>query len=232
MQNGFARGAPSWSELIDKARVHQIPLAPCYGMTETASQIVTLKPERFLIGDNSSGQVLPHATVKILNPQGEELAYNQRGRIVIQAASLALGYYPECFADSEAFQTDDAGFFDQRGNLNLVGRLSHKLITGGESVFPTEVESAIRSTGLVDDVAVIGLSDQYWGQILTAVYVPQLSTLCPEQIKAAIQTKIARFKHPKLWIPVERLPRSKQGKVNRQVLLQIALEWRQADSVH
>ena len=225
-------GAPSWSELIDQARLEHIPLAPCYGMTETASQIVALKPERFLIGDNSNGQVLPHATVKILNSHGENLAYGQIGQIAIQAASLALGYYPEFFSESGVFQTDDAGFFNSQGRLNLVGRLSDKLITGGENVFPAEVESAIRSTHLVNDVSVIGLPDRYWGQILTAVYAPHNSTISPQQIDEAIQTKIARFKRPKLWIPVERLPRNEQGKVNRKALQQIAVRWRQSNSTH
>ncbi|MDJ0706587.1 MAG: 2-succinylbenzoate--CoA ligase [Leptolyngbyaceae cyanobacterium MO_188.B28] len=227
-------GAPSWSGLLDKARGKQISLAPCYGMTETASQIVTLKLERFLRGDTSSGQVLPHAAVKIVDAYGEDLACGQIGKIVIQASSLALGYYPEFFSASElevgGFLTDDAGFLDSQGNLTLVGRLSSKIITGGENVFPVEVESAIRSTQLVQDVSVIGLPDPYWGQMLTAVYTPRISTLSPQQIEDAIQTKIARFKRPKLWISVEQLPRNAQGKINRKAIQQLALRWRQANS--
>ena len=222
-------GAPSWSELLDTAREREISLAPCYGMTETASQVVTLKPERFLKGDTSNGQVLPHAAVKIVGADGEALADAQIGKIVIQAASLALGYYPEFFSESGTFQTDDLGFLDAQGSLTLVGRLSDKIITGGENVFPAEVESAIRSTQLVQDVCVIGLPDRYWGQVLTAVYAPRKSTLSPDQLEDAIQTKIARFKQPKLWIPMERLPRNAQGKVNRKAIHQIALSWRQAN---
>jgi O-succinylbenzoic acid--CoA ligase len=215
-------GAPSWDDLLNKARETKIPIAPCYGMTETASQIATLKPEMFLTGDRSSGQILPHAKVRILDPQGQQLQANQIGRIAIEAKSLALGYYPEYFTDREIFYTDDAGFFDAKGNLNLVGRLSDKIITGGENVFPNEVESVIRSTNLVVDVCVIGSIDRYWGQIITAVYVPQNSSISSQDIHKAIEGKIAKFKHPKLWISVEVIPRNDRGKIDRSAIDQIA----------
>lgn len=215
-------GAPSWDDLLDKAREAKIPLALCYGMTETASQIATLKPKMFLMGERSSGHILPHAKVKILDPQGQELEANKIGRIAIEAKSLALGYYPEYFADREIFYTDDAGFFDARGNLNLVGRLSDKIITGGENVFPNEVESVILSTNLVADVCVIGSLDRYWGQIITAVYVPENSSISSQDIQKAIEGKIAKFKQPKLWIPVEVMPRNDRGKIDRSAIERIA----------
>ena len=219
-------GAPTWSELFDKARYDCIPLAICYGMTETASQIATLKPEIFLRGNNSNGQVLPHAEVKILNQTGETLPHNQTGAIAIKADSLALGYYPQLFPKSEYYQTDDIGFFDSQGYLNIVGRSSDKIISGGENVFANEVESAIRATQLVKDVSVIGLPDRYWGQVITAIYVPCTSKISSEAIKDALEDKLSRFKHPKYWIPVEILPSNHQGKVNREQLFQIATKWR------
>ena len=218
-------GAPAWPELLAKARSDNIPVAPCYGMTETASQIATLKPEIFLMGNNSTGGVLPHAKVDILSEEGKVLGCNEIGAIAIQATSLALGYYPEMFPESEYFYTDDLGFFDSQGNLNLVGRHSDKVITGGENVFPAEVESAIRTTDLVVDVSVIGLPDPYWGQILTAVYIPRNTTISSQQIQDAIRGKIAKFKQPKLWIPVEKLPRNEQGKLNRKAVKQIAIRY-------
>ncbi|MDJ0618178.1 MAG: 2-succinylbenzoate--CoA ligase [Calothrix sp. MO_192.B10] len=218
----FIGGAPTWSELFEKARYYGIRLAICYGMTETASQIATLKPEVFLAGSNSNGKILPHAEVKILNQTGEELAHNQTGTIAIKSGSLALGYYPQLFPESEYYQTDDIGFFDSQGNLNIVGRSSNKIITGGENVFSTEVESAIRSTHLVKDVAVIGLPDKYWGQIITAIYVPCYPKISSQEIKNALDDKLSRFKHPKFWVPVEILPSNNQGKVNREQLYQIA----------
>ncbi|MBD1936214.1 2-succinylbenzoate--CoA ligase [Microcoleus sp. FACHB-68] len=207
-------GAPAWVELLETARYHRIRLAPTYGMTETASQIATLKPADFLAGENSCGQVLPHAKITIHNTAGEILGTNQTGIIRIQADSLALGYYPESFVNGQYFQADDLGFLDERGNINIVGRNSQKIITGGENVYPSEVEAAIQSTHLVSDVCVIGLSDSHWGQVVTAFYVPRHPEVSTTVLQAAIEDKLSKFKRPKYWMPVEKLPRNSQGKVN------------------
>ncbi|MEG4114948.1 MULTISPECIES: 2-succinylbenzoate--CoA ligase [unclassified Microcoleus] len=218
-------GAPAWPELLESARNYQIKLAPSYGMTETASQIATLKPEDFLAGNNSSGQSLPHAKITIRSGNGEILCDNQIGNIVVNAKSLALGYYPEQFGDREYFQLDDLGFFDKNNYLNIVGRSSDKIITGGENVFPAEVEAVVRSTNLVADVAVIGLPDKDWGQVVTAIYVPANSEVTIKNLQAAIEDKLSKFKRPKYWVILEQLPRNSQGKVNREQLQKIAIEY-------
>ena len=216
-------GAPAWFELFEKARFNHIKLAPTYGMTETASQIATLKPESFLNGNNSSGKILPHAKVIICQEKGKVLNSHQTGLIAIQSSSLALGYYPEPFPESGIFYPDDIGFLDFEGHLNIVGRSSDKIITGGENVYPCEVEAVIKDTDLVLDVSVIGLPDSYWGQIIVAVYTPRQSNISSQQIKHAIEGKLSRYKLPKIWIPVETLPRNEQGKVNRKLLEEIAI---------
>ncbi len=215
-------GAPAWPELLEQARHHGIRLAPTYGMTETASQIVTLKPDDFLSGRMSCGQVLPHAKVTIRSPTGQLLGANQTGLITIQADSLALGYYPELFTNCNIFQLDDLGFFDEQGYFNIVGRGSQKIITGGENVFPSEVEAAIRATQLVSDVCVIGVYDQHWGQVVTAIYVPNNSAISTTKLEAALEDKLSKYKCPKRWIPVGNLPRNSQGKLNREQMLQMA----------
>jgi O-succinylbenzoic acid--CoA ligase len=218
-------GAPAWAELLEQARRQGIRLALTYGMTETASQIVTLKPDDFLGGTVSCGQVLPHAKVTIRSPTGQFLGANQTGIITISADSLALGYYPKLFNNRDTFQVDDTGFFDEKGYLNVLGRSSNKIITGGENVFPSEVESAIRATQMVADVRVIGLPDSDWGQVVTAVYIPSNSVVSPAGLQAAIENKLSKFKRPKHWIPVESLPRNSQGKVNRLELREIVDEY-------
>lgn len=220
-------GAPAWDELLEKARFYRIPLAPTYGMTETASQIATLKPDDFLNGKVSSGQILPHAQVTIRNQQGETLDTNQTGNIIIQAKSLALGYYPKISENQDYFQVDDLGFLDEQGHLNIVGRSSHKIITGGENIYPAEIESAIRATQVVADVYVIGIPDKYWGQVLTAIYVPKNSNTTIVEIQTLLKNKLSKFKIPKHWIPIPTLPHNSQGKINRQQLQQIALEFLQ-----
>ena len=213
-------GAPPWQSLLDKARQYQLPLAPTYGMTETASQIVTLKPQDFLRGNNSSGRVLPHARVTILNEKGNLQDKHKIGSIAIVAESLYLGYYGNSAQSlprsSAKLVTDDLGFFDPQGYLHIVGRRSQKIITGGENVFPAEVEAAILATGLVTDVCVIGLSDRTWGQAVTAVYIPIDANIAEPKIKAKIVDKLSKYKLPKYWIKVDRLPRNQQGKIDYQ----------------
>jgi O-succinylbenzoic acid--CoA ligase len=213
-------GAPAWDELLEKARFHGIRLAPTYGMTETASQIATLKPDDFLNGKVNSGQILPHAQITIRNQQGEILNSNQAGNITIQAQSLALGYYPKIWENQHYFQVDDVGFLDAQGYLNIIGRNSDKIISGGENIYPTEIESAIRATQMVSDVCVIGIPDSHWGQALTAIYITKESHTSLD-IKTALQNKLSKFKIPKHWIAVPELPRNSQGKINRQKLQQI-----------
>lgn len=212
-------GAPAWGDLLQQALEYQIKVALCYGMTETASQIATLKPEAFLQGQNHSGEVLPHAEVKIYDSEtGLMCGVNEVGSVVIKSESVALGYYLSRFSPKGIFVTDDLGFLDEFGCLHLVGRHSDKIITGGENVFPFEVEQVIRSTGLVKDVQIIAVPHSYWGEMITAVYVANNESILSKDIEKAILGKLARFKQPKLWIAVEVIPRNLQGKVNRQQL--------------
>ncbi|MEH2386341.1 MAG: 2-succinylbenzoate--CoA ligase [Nostoc sp.] len=220
-------GAPAWNELLEKARFHRIRLAPTYGMTETASQIATLKPDDFLSGKMSSGQILPHAKVTICNQQGEILNSNQIGNITILAQSLALGYYPITRENHDIFQVDDLGFLDEQNHLNIVGRNSDKIITGGENIYPAEIESAIQATQMVADICVIGIPDKHWGQALTAIYIPKQSDTSALKIQTLLKDKLSKFKIPKYWIPQPNLPRNSQGKINRQQLQQIATEFLQ-----
>jgi o-succinylbenzoate---CoA ligase len=200
-------GAPAWAELLETARQHQIRLAPTYGMTETASQIATLKPNDFLEGKAGCGQVLPHAQITIA----------ENGAIAIQSQSLALGYYPHLFS-TPLFQTDDLGYFDAAEYLHIMGRSSQKIITGGENVFPAEVEAAIRASGLVKDVYVLGVAEPHWGEMITAVYVPVNVKVRVSMIQIFLNQALSKYKHPKQWIAVEKLPRNEQGKINDTVI--------------
>ena len=207
-------GAPPMRSLLDTAREYNIPVALTYGMTETASGVVALKPQDFLAGNNSSGRVLPHARVAIA-PEDNKL-----GLIKIGGNSLCLGYYPRLF--NSELVTDDLGYFDDSGYLYLVGRNSQKIITGGENVFPAEVESAIYSTQLVKDICIVGIEDRYWGEVVTAIYVPAEPKTNLESIKQKIQLQLAKYKQPKNWIEVDSLPRNDRGKINYQKIKAIA----------
>lgn len=207
-------GAPSWTEILNLAREQKIPLALTYGMTETAALIVALKPEQFLQGNHTMGKLLPHAQIHILTEQGEILDYGQTGMIGIKASSLCLGYYPHVFSQDILFLSNDLGSFNAEGYLTILGRGDRVIITGGEKVYPEEVEKIIKDTGLVADVCVIGLPHSYWGEIVVAVYV----CFTPRQIDQAIAEKVlgklSKFKLPKHWLQIDRIPRNRQGKIN------------------
>ncbi|WP_254565221.1 2-succinylbenzoate--CoA ligase [Oscillatoria sp. HE19RPO] len=220
-------GAPAWPELLQRAREYQISLSPTYGMTETASQIVTLKPADFLAGNQSSGRLLPHAQIIITNPEGEALEVGKTGMITIQADSLAKGYYPgeklaSFSSDLNSFQSDDLGFIDAGGYLTVVGRHSDKIISGGENIYPAEVEAAILGTGLVEDVCAIAVPDRDWGQVVTAVYVPK-GGVQAEAIASLLSDTLSPFKRPKYWVQIDRLPRNNRGKISRSLVQEMVL---------
>ncbi len=204
-------GAPPWSRLLQTARSYNLNIAPTYGRTETASQIVTLKPEDFWQGNNSTGQVLPHANVSL----------TEEKNIIIEAESLYFGYYPNYELQNNLI-TDDLGYFDRENYLYILGRNSQKIITGGENVFPREIENIILETNLVHEIAIIGVADEQWGEVVTAVYVPQDEKLDLNPIKDTIKQQLSPIKQPKHWIKVPQLPRNQQGKVNYSTLRKIA----------
>jgi o-succinylbenzoate---CoA ligase len=200
-------GAPPSLELLTRARVAKLPLALTYGMTETGSQITSLKPVDFLAGNNSCGRVLPHVRIGLRSIDIDEI-----GSVSIESKSLMLGYFPHLDLPGY-FEPDDLGFIDDRGYLTIIGRSSDKIISGGENVYPIEVVNAIMATGLVDDVWVIGTPDRYWGQMVTAVYVPKDLDLSVDVLKGSIAGKVSKYKVPKSWIQVDDIPRNGLGKV-------------------
>ncbi|MGD1951748.1 MAG: AMP-binding protein [Leptolyngbyaceae cyanobacterium] len=207
-------GAPAWPSLL--AQAAELPIALTYGMSETAAQVATLFPRDFRLGVYSNGPPLPHVMLAVHNPTSlHPLPTNTVGRIALQSPSLGLGYWPNMqLAQTQSwFYPDDLGYLDEQGHLHVVGRSSQKIITGGENVFPTEVEAALLTTGLVQDACVVGIPDPVWGQTVAALYVPTV-TATPQQLKTALNPLLSAYKHPKQWRQVNQIPRNHQGKVN------------------
>lgn len=223
-------GASISPQQITLAREYNLALALTYGMTETASGITILKPEYFTNNNHSNGQVLPHANIIFNNlssfnqalikkkksslnlPLIRGVNNEQEDIIAIKANSLFKGYYPH-YEEREIYLTDDIGYLDQEGFLYILGRNSHKIITGGENVFPLEIERAILNTNLVKDVVIKGEKHPYWGEAIASFYVPINKDIKPEQIKDKLKGEISNYKIPKIWYSVPEIPRNEQGKV-------------------
>ena len=221
-------GAPAWPSLLERARRLQLPLAPTYGATETAAQVATLLPRDFLTGLHSGVPPLPHASIQILDDCDRPLPSNADGRIAVLASSLAWGYYPELqWGESSRtrdgwWMSDDLGYLDDGGFLHVLGRSSTKIVTGGENVFPNEVEAAIRGTQRVDDVAVLGMPDEDWGEVVVAICVLGGARTTLEEIAQLLTHQLARYKHPRRWLALEALPRNNRGKIDRHQLRHLA----------
>lgn len=229
----FLGGAPPWPTLLTRAANQQIPLCLSYGMTETAAMVTALMPADFLQGQRSSGQPLPHATIQIVK-NSQPVPAGETGQIVVRSAAIAQtshsNPHPLTLSPPHPhapFYTDDIGHLTTDGHLHVTGRASSKIISGGENIFPAEVEAALRSTGHVKDVCVVGLPHPYWGEAVTAAYVPATPEVSASSLEQALTNPIptasgpllSRYKFPKYWVPLAALPRNAQGKLNRQTLL-------------
>jgi O-succinylbenzoic acid--CoA ligase len=204
----FLGGGPAWPELLQAAATARLPLALSYGMTETAAMMAAQRPEGFLAGARSCGAVMPHAQIEI----------SAEGLIRVGGDSLFRGYFPD-WRGAGLFETEDLGHFEDAGHLHIDGRRDAVIITGGKKVTPAEVETALRATGQFADVAVVGVPDAEWGQIIVACHpanqaVPDLSA-----IGQMLSRDLAPYKRPKRYVVVDPWPRNAQGKIDRRALV-------------
>jgi acyl-CoA synthetase (AMP-forming)/AMP-acid ligase II len=203
--------------------------AQMYGMTETAGTITGLPPQDHDVDGNprmaSVGLPLPGVEIRILGPDGAELARGEVGEIAIRSAATMTGYYNRPEATAETIDADgwlrtgDAGRMDADGYVYLADRIKDMIITGGENVYPAEVENALFSHPDVHDVAVIGVPDPKWGEAVKAIVVPvEGRQPDPAAIIAWARERIAAYKAPKSIAFCEALPRNPSGKVLRRLL--------------
>ncbi len=186
-------GGPIAPALLERARAAGVPVAPTYGMTEACSQIATF------------GWPLAGVEVRTAG-DGEVLV---RGPIVSPGAP----------ADDGWLHTGDLGRVDERNRLEIVGRKSDTIITGGENVVPTEVEAALLEHPAVADAAVHPRADPEWGEAVVAtVVLREGASTAPEELRAHCATRLAAFKVPKAVEFADALPRTQSGKLLRRQL--------------
>lgn len=196
-------GGPAWPELLDRAAGAKLPIAPSYGMTETAAMVSALHPSEFLNGARSSGRLLPHM----------HIGFDDEGRIILEGQSLFRGYFPE-WREKGPFATQDGGYLDANGELHVTGRRDAAIISGGEKVDPGEVEAVLRGTGEFADIVVVGIPDAEWGQRVVAVF-PKACDPDMARVREAMAGLLSPHKHPKAFVGIREWPGNPQGKVNR-----------------
>lgn len=200
-----------------------------YGMTETTGTISMLPPEDHDPAGNarmrSAGKPLPGVEIKILGPDGEEMPVGEVGEVVTRSSNNMLGYWnlPEATAktvDADGWiRTGDAGYMDADGYLFIHDRMKDMIISGGENIYPAEVESAIFGHPAVQEVAVFGIPDDKWGETVKAVCVAKPGmTIDEADIIAWTRERIAPFKCPRSVDVIDALPRNASGKILRKDL--------------
>lgn len=202
-------------------------MAQLFGQTEAPMMISTLAPQEHFLPDgslakerlSSAGRPSPLCTVEVMSVDGEILPRGERGEIVVRGSLVMEGYYKNPEATEEATQfgwhhTGDIGYLDEENYLYVVDRAKDMIITGGFNVYSTEVEQALLSHPDVQDCAVIGLPDEHWGEMVTAVVqLRRGGEVTMEELRAHVKAQVGSIKTPKRIDAWSDLPRSKVGKV-------------------
>ncbi|WP_226528400.1 o-succinylbenzoate--CoA ligase [Metabacillus niabensis] len=217
----LAGGGPVPRGVLEKAIERKIPVFQTYGMTETASQIVTLSPEYSIKKLGSAGKPLFSCQMKIMK-DGEDCSAYEEGEILVKGPNITKGYWKREEATQKAFtegwfHTGDQGYIDEDGFLFVLDRRSDLIISGGENVYPAEIENVLLSHQAVTDAGVIGIDDEKWGQVPYAFIVSN-RTISDDQLLMYCQNHLARYKVPKGITFLDELPRNASNKLLRRKL--------------
>ena len=205
-------------------------LSQSFGTTEVFSVSFT-PPEKAREQIGSAGHPLMHVTVQIGDDLGRELPRGSVGEIQVRGPGVTPGYWhdPEAtaaaFTRSGWFRTGDAGRMEGDGTIYVVDRIKDMFISGGENVYPAEIEDVVASLDDVGLCAVIGVPDERWGEVGLALVVPRPGrTVDPELVADLCRERLAKYKVPRRVAIVDALPLSPQGKVLKKELRRLHME--------
>jgi fatty-acyl-CoA synthase len=198
-----------------------------YGMTETSPGATYLPATRTRAKMGSAGQPHFFTEVRVVDESGQSLDPGEIGEIQVRGPNVTPGYHGNPAATAEAFTADgwfrtgDLGSFDEDGYLFVADRLKDMIISGGENIYPAEVEDLILGLDEVTGAAVIGIPDERWGETPWAVVTLRPGAeLTTERLAEHLNGRIARYKIPKNVVVVDELPRTASGKVRKLDLRQ------------
>jgi O-succinylbenzoic acid--CoA ligase len=209
-------GGPTDLATLQKAQLHKLPVIQSYGMTETASQVVALDSADIVKKMQSVGKPLFPVSITIRDQDGQPA---DQGNIWIKSPTLTVGYLnkPQKLLQNMHdgwFDTEDFGYLDEDGFLYVQGRQGDMINSGGENIFPDEVESAYAKMPGLDDIVVIGIPDDVWGAVPVAIVSG--TGLSSDSLRQFGREKLAHYKVPQSFYQAKYWHRTASGKVQRQ----------------
>ena len=193
-----------------------------YGMSETG--ITTSNPYRGPRLAGTVGHALTGVELEVVDHTGTPIARDEVGAVVVRGRQIMREYWGRPAATAEAFlpggwfKTGDVGSLDAEGRLTLQGRAGDMIISGGENIYPKEIELVLDTVAGVTESAVVGIPDPEYGERVLAVLAVDGPSPTKAQLAAALDTSLARYKHPRQWLIVDALPRNSMGKVQKAAL--------------
>ena len=213
--------APS-TELLARCQAENLPIATCYGLTETASQVATALPELVYQKPGTVGKAKKTAQLRIIDAQGADAAPGVPGEVLVKGETVMRGYYNDPAATALALRdgwlhTGDIGYLDQDGDLFILQRRDDLIVSGGENIYPAEVEDVLRQHPAIAEAVVFGAPDPSWGQAVAAVVEPRTGrSASADDIIAFSRRRLAGYKIPRQIALVAALPRTASGKIQRR----------------
>ncbi|MCB1475698.1 MAG: long-chain fatty acid--CoA ligase [Rhodobiaceae bacterium] len=216
-------GAPAPRPLLALYGERGIPVSNCYGMSEATGAVTLLDPREAISRLGSCGRPGMLTSVRLVDAAGLEITSpGERGEVLMKGGGVMAGYWERPDATAAAFDADgwlrsgDIGYFDEEGYLYICDRLKDMLISGGENVYPAELESLFHGHPAIAEVAVIGAPDEKWGERVVAIAALKPgSELTLEDLRAFCEGQLARFKLPRELHLVDALPRNANGKIQK-----------------
>src|SRR5712675_712278 len=221
---GGVGGAPMPVPLLKVWEQRGVALQQGYGMTETSPAVLTLDREDAIRKAGSSGKPVLHTEVRIVRPDGTDAEIGELGELWVKGPNVTPGYWNRPDANQSSFtdgwlHTGDAARIDQEGFYYIVDRWKDMYISGGENVYPAEVENVLHQLTAIAEAAVIGIADAQWGEVgMAIVAVKPGHALTEAEIQAHCEANLARFKRPYVIRFVEALPRNATGKIHKPKL--------------
>ncbi len=217
-------GGPAPKPLLENAKAKGVPVFQTYGMTETSSQIVTLSPGDALRKLGSAGKALFPAQIYI-QIDDREAEENEVGEIMVKGPMVTSGYFKRPETNEETIQdgwlaTGDLGYVDEEGFVYVVDRRKDLIISGGENIYPAEIESVLSGIDGVIEAGVIGKESSEWGEVPVAFIVgSDKLEIDRDMVKAYCSERLAKYKVPKEIYFIDHLPRNASNKVLRRELI-------------